>query len=283
MATPVVVDSIRKAIAVGAPIYNAGDPGGCMNTYVHTALELVEKGAASEGERAALQDAVRRALEAGSKDEGAWIMRRSFDSILSGAVAAREAAARVAASVGPGGEFEVLNFEMGLPVAPRWRILDDVIMGGMSQSDGLTYDDAERAAVFSGRVTTDGGGGFASLRSDDWSGFTSLMAARGVRMMVQGDGRQYKLNAKTDGDYDGVQYQYDFTPPAGAWTQVELPFSGFKPTFRGRLVANRPPLQGQQIRQLGLMVSKFTSDGGVINNFRNGGFRLGIRYLRGFV
>lgn len=27
MATPVVADSIRNAIAVGAPIYNAGDPG----------------------------------------------------------------------------------------------------------------------------------------------------------------------------------------------------------------------------------------------------------------
>lgn len=69
-------------------------------------------------------------------------------------------------------------------------------MGGMSQSDGLTYNPADRAAVFSGRVTTDGGGGFASLRSDDWAGFSSLAAARGVRMTVQGDGRQYKLSAK---------------------------------------------------------------------------------------
>lgn len=85
-----------------------------MNTYVRAALDLVEKGSASEGEKAALQDAVRRALEAGSKDEGAWIMRRSFDSILSGAVAARESAARVAASAGPGGEFEVRCWRQGV-------------------------------------------------------------------------------------------------------------------------------------------------------------------------
>ncbi len=66
----------------------------------------------------------------------------------------------------------------------------------MTQSDGLAYDPVEKAAVFSGRVTTDGGGGFASLRSDEWSGFATLTAARGIRLMVQGDGRQYKLNAK---------------------------------------------------------------------------------------
>ncbi len=37
--------------------------------------------------------------------------------------------------------------------------------------------------------------------------------------------------------------------------------AGFKPTFRGRLVPNRPPLQGQQIRQLGLMVRRRLAGG----------------------
>ncbi len=50
--------------------------------------------------------------------------------------------------------------------------------------------------MFSGRVTTDGGGGFASLRSDPWDGYLALGAAKGVRVMVKGDGRQYKINAR---------------------------------------------------------------------------------------
>lgn len=65
-----------------------------------------------------------------------------------------------------------------------------------TQSDGLQFDSAEGAAVFSGRVTTDGGGGFASLRSDPWDGYLALGAAKGVRVMVKGDGRQYKINAR---------------------------------------------------------------------------------------
>jgi hypothetical protein len=117
-------------------------------------------------------------------------------------------------------------------------------------------------------------------------GFEGLVAARGVRMLVKGDGRTFKLSAKvsgaccarraaksaaawlswaaalrtvclcatdrgrtqslqTDGDYDGVQYQADFVAPA-AWTDVELPFAGFRPTFRGRVVPNRPGLQVQE-------------------------------------
>lgn len=66
----------------------------------------------------------------------------------------------------------------------------------LTQSDGLQFDSAEGAAVFSGRVTTDGGGGFASLRSDPWDGYMAFGAAKGVRLMVKGDGRQYKINAK---------------------------------------------------------------------------------------
>lgn len=51
-------------------------------------------------------------------------MRRAFDSILSGAVAAAECAAALASKTG---EFGVLSFEDGLPIAPQWRILDDVV------------------------------------------------------------------------------------------------------------------------------------------------------------
>ncbi|PNH07226.1 hypothetical protein TSOC_006318 [Tetrabaena socialis] len=278
-----VAERLKSAISVGAPVYNSGDVGGCLRTYVSAALEVIEGSTATAGERSLLRDAIERATGADSKDEGAWIMRRAFDTILSGAVALKERAMAAAAAPSAAGDYEVLSFERGVPQTPRWRILDDVIMGGRSQSDGLSYDPVEQAAVFSGRVTTDGGGGFASLRSDDWSGFASFGPARGVRLLVRGDGRTYKLNAKTEADYDGVQYQADFQAPAQKWTQIDLPFSGFKPTFRGRLVPDRPPLQGAAIRSLGLMASKFTASGGVISEFKNGPFRLGIRVIKGFV
>jgi hypothetical protein len=42
-------------------------------------------------------------------------------------------------------------------------------------------------------------------------------------------------------------------------------------------------VQGQVVRQLGLMVSKFAADGGTVSSFRNGGFRLALRNIRGFI
>ena len=180
----------------------------------------------------------------------------------------------------------VVDFSGGLPEAPRFFVMDDVIMGGMSSS-GLRYDAGAQAACFEGNVTTDGGGGFASVRSQAWGGF-ALGAARGVRLLVQGDGRVYKLNAKSDGDVDGIMYQHDFPTTSGggddrAWQVVDLPFADFRPNFRGRMVPGRPPLRGDQVRQVGIMVSKFTDAGGVNPAFRSGRFRLAVKWIKGFV
>lgn len=99
------------------------------------------------------------------------------------------------ASLAPGAtEFTVLDFSPGLPDVPRCFAVDDTVMGGMSSS-GLSHDAGSGAAVFAGDLSTGGGGGFASVRWQPWAGF-ALGPARAVRLMVQGDGRTYKLNAK---------------------------------------------------------------------------------------
>ena len=76
----------------------------------------------------------------------------------------------------------------------------------------------------------------------------------------------------------------DFRPqPRDEWTTVDMAWAEFKPTFRGQLVRGAPPLRGAQVRQLGLMVSKFSDSGGVTPNFAPGGFQLALRAVRGLV
>lgn len=135
--------------------------------------------------------------------------------------------------------------------AAAWHAVDDVVMGGASRSN---FDiSAPGIARFSGRVSLDNGGGFASVRTTPRAWDTA--GAKAFVLRVRGDGRTYKLTIRTGDGFDGIQYQARFAPPAGEWTEVRLPVASFVPTFRGRTLSGVPPLDPAGVRALGLMVS----------------------------
>jgi hypothetical protein len=144
----------------------------------------------------------------------------------------------------------LLDFEDAAEAA-LWRPVDDVVMGGISSSG---FDLAEAGiARFSGRVSLEYNGGFASVRTPprDWS----TAGATAFVLRVRGDGHAYKFTLRTGDGFDGIQYQARFTPPAGEWTEVRLPVASFAATFRGRIVPDAPPLDPARVRALGLMIS----------------------------
>ena len=132
-----------------------------------------------------------------------------------------------------------------------WHPIDDVVMGGVSHSMLQSY--SRGIACFSGVVSLQHGGGFASVRTEPRQWNTAGASAFVVR--CRGDGRHYKFTVRTDDGFDGVQYQARFQPPRGEWTEVELPVASFVASFRGRPVTGAGPLDPGKIRQLGLMVS----------------------------
>ena len=170
-------------------------------------------------------------------------------------------------------------------LSPSWWPQDDRVMGGRSQS-ALLWAPSLGSAVFTGNVTTANNGGFASCRSESWDGFgIKLSGAKGLRLIIKGDGKTYKLSAKMEDSWDGVMYEQDFKTKAGneEWEIMDLPFSRFKPRFRGWQVQGRPPLSGSKISQLGFMSSKFNDEGGITAGFTTGSFRLAIKGIKGFV
>lgn len=144
-----------------------------------------------------------------------------------------------------------------------WSAIDDRVMGGVSRS-ALRFDPAGHA-VFSGQVAPDNNGGFASVRAS----VTPLPAGEidAIELVVRGDGRRYKLNLRIDRGFDGVNYQAGWVTPAGIWTRLALPLADFRPTWRGRAVADAPALRSASIEQVGLMIA----DG------QFGGFELAIQ------
>ena len=132
-----------------------------------------------------------------------------------------------------------------------WTPINDVVMGGVSYSR-FDYD-GESTARFSGTVSLKNSGGFASIRSTP--SLYDLRTYTGLSLRVRGDGKQYKMNLKTEAALDGVQYQAVFKTEAGAWTEIRIPFSKFVPIFRGVRAYDSPPLDTGAICSFGFLIS----------------------------
>jgi monofunctional biosynthetic peptidoglycan transglycosylase len=132
-----------------------------------------------------------------------------------------------------------------------WYAINDGVMGGVS-AGGLSRS-SDNAASFAGRVSLENNGGFASVRSTP--GKLDLGRFDGLRLRIRGDGHRFKINLKTDRTFDGLMYRAVFETRAGRWETVEIPFSAFEPTYRGRIVSDAPVLDSSNVTSLGLMIS----------------------------
>jgi len=133
----------------------------------------------------------------------------------------------------------------------RWMIVNDGVMGGISNSNFTQSEEA--TAIFRGNLSLENYGGFASVRT--YPELFELSEYEAFRLRVRGDGRTYKLRARTANNFDGPAYETEFETEAGVWTTVDIAFSEMSPTFRGRKLRNVPRLTGSEIRQIGLMIA----------------------------
>jgi hypothetical protein len=132
----------------------------------------------------------------------------------------------------------------------QWEPITDRVMGGLSDSS-IGID--ERNAVFSGVVSLENKGGFASIRTTN--DLPDLTAFRGLRISVRGDGNSYQLRASSKSDEAGHAYKHDFAPTAGEWLEVELPFAEFVMSAHGRLIDDAPALDPRKIHQLSFLIA----------------------------
>jgi hypothetical protein len=131
----------------------------------------------------------------------------------------------------------------------QWNPVNDRVMGGVSTSQATA---TAEGMAFSGVVSLDNNGGFASIRTLPCEyGLDGVVA---LVLRVRGDGKAYKFGIRTDEAYDGVQYQMRFATQAGEWQDIRLPLNEFQPTFRGRIV-QAPSLDPARIRVFGLLIS----------------------------
>lgn len=128
-----------------------------------------------------------------------------------------------------------------------WEIENDVVMGGISTSQ-LTRS-KEGYAVFTGKVSLENDGGFASMQyhfpPKDIAGYTKAV------IRLKGDGKDYQFRIKADLK-ERADYIFTFKT-TGEWQTIEIQLNKMEPSYRGNKL-NQPNFNSDQIQEVRFMI-----------------------------
>ena len=144
----------------------------------------------------------------------------------------------------------LLNFE-DINESGKWMVVNDGVMGGVSRSNINLHTDGY--LVFAGELSTNYGGGFASVRTYDenWE----IGKYEGFILRVKGDGKTYQFRCRMGENIFEIAYRNYFQAKKEDWQEIFLPFNEFLPTYRGRVLTNFTQLDPKKIKQFGFMIS----------------------------
>jgi len=157
----------------------------------------------------------------------------------------------------------LLDFEQSGDAA-NWSVINDVVMGGVSNSSFAV--EKPGTAVFSGSVSLENNGGFASVNMKPAQ--FDVSDCDGIRFRVKGDGKSYKITLKNDGAFNGFSYRFEFSTKNGEWLTLDAPFSSFIPKFMGQ-TTSAPPVDKAKIKSFGFLIA----------DKQDGPFRLEIDWI----
>ena len=130
-----------------------------------------------------------------------------------------------------------------------WRSINDVVMGGRSSSRCTATG---KGMLFSGTVSFENRGGFASIRSAHVE--LDPAGSRGLRLHCRGDGKRYKLSLRLDRAFDGISWQVHFATD-GSWQDIAFPWQAFRPSYHGREVTSPPAFDPARIASVGFLIA----------------------------
>jgi NADH dehydrogenase [ubiquinone] 1 alpha subcomplex assembly factor 1 len=150
--------------------------------------------------------------------------------------------------------------------AQRWQAVNDGVMGGVS--DGRFRITEEKTLEFSGTLSLENNGGFASVRTKPTE--LDIKAGDIIVVRVKGDGREYMLNLYTNSRRRAFSYRAPLSTTKDEWTEVKVPLQDFIPTAFGRRVQGMRPVEPSQINGLGFMLA----------DKKPGGFQMKVEWVK---
>ncbi|MDC0571608.1 CIA30 family protein [Flavobacteriaceae bacterium] len=143
-----------------------------------------------------------------------------------------------------------------------WQVVDDVVMGGKSNSEILLNENEN--GFFKGNVSIENNGGFSSIRLN--VNKIETTSHKTISLKLKGDGSEFQFRVKRS-KYERHSYIFNFKT-TGKWETIEIPLEEMIPSFRG-FKLDISNFNQDEIQQIGfLKASK-----------KNTPFQLEIRYI----
>jgi len=130
-----------------------------------------------------------------------------------------------------------------------WRIVNDGVMVGLSSSKAIIKDDK---IIFSGNVSLENNGGFASLRSPvrDYN----FEKFSGLEIKIKGDGKRYSISMKETTYFNGYFYTTFFETKNDEWITLKISFNQFKLYYFGQETKSNKKLPLNNIKEISLSI-----------------------------
>lgn len=138
-------------------------------------------------------------------------------------------------------------------IAADWSIVNDVVMGGKSNSNFKI--DSEGNGRFTGTVSLENNGGFCSVQH--YLEPKILKNKKSFSIRLKGDGKKYQFRVKSNrNDYYSYVYQFQTT---NQWEVIEIPMAAMYASFRGNKL-NIPNYDGAKIEQMAFLIANYKEE-----------------------
>ncbi|HWS60375.1 MAG TPA: CIA30 family protein [Flavobacterium sp.] len=129
-----------------------------------------------------------------------------------------------------------------------WSIVNDVVMGGKSNSNFKI--DSEGNGSFTGTVSLDNNGGFCSVQH--YLQPKILKNKKFFSIRLKGDGKKYQFRVKSNRN-DYYSYIYSFQT-GNLWEVIEIPMAEMYASFRGNKL-DIPNYDGVKMEQMAFLIA----------------------------
>lgn len=131
-----------------------------------------------------------------------------------------------------------------------WFSVNDGVMGGISKGGFKITDDA--TLLFTGELSLENNGGFASIRSQDVD--INLKGATAIIVNARGDGRTYWVGLREANQRGASSFRAYMPTVDGELKSVRIPLSDFKYQTFGRSLPMRP-LNPMAVESIGFTIA----------------------------